>query len=395
MLARSSSQATPKPLIVLDGPSALTMYRDRDDRLQLEEDTEYESVDGPDDVLWIGDDPVPLAELNVLGARCEPATSERTSAIDDTLSRTRATDLSRCSTRSREIKAVKFDELGIRPPEQGSPLYLLIPNAAARRRVQNVRQRILGSSIPRDAFKKLGECVLVPTPEFCFLLLACHVELVELIRLGMELCGHYRLVGGPTNNLAQSNRTIYNCDALTTPDRLRAFVESMNGFPGRTRALKACQHIASGACSPMETNVYLLLCLPSHLGGYALPKPILNAKRPVNRDAASFTLSHTLIPDLYWTSARLDIEYDSDEFHADSESLRKGARRTLALRAMHIDVMSLTYDMVCDERAFESIARLIARRVGKRLVLSKAAQAKRHQLRRIVLSQDTGNRSQA
>ena len=72
----------------------------------------------------------------------------------------------------------------------------------------------------------------------------------------------------------------------------------------------------------METALYLLLCLPRKLGGYGLPRPTLNAKRKVTALAGSFTLSRTLVPDLFWSSAMFDMEYDSEEFHASAEALR-------------------------------------------------------------------------
>ena len=394
--ARTKSQQTkapkhsaPKPLLALDGPSTLAYYRDRDDRVQLPDETEY----AHDDFAWYAQslhysdphaladthvfggeshtpsDPHALADTHVFGGQSYIPSDETVSAPSDsrTPRRTRATDLARCSSCSRDIKLVPFEDLGVRPPDAHSELYILVSGQASRRVVRNVHQRICGRDIPRDAFKLLGSSVLLPTPEFCFLLLAQYVGLVELIQLGMEMCGHYRVVGGRTRAPTSSNRTIYNCDRLTTPEKLRTFVEQMRDFPGARLALRACEHIVPDSCSPMETVIYLLLCLPCSLGGYALPRPVLNAKRVVNRQAGSFTLSRRLIPDLYWSAARLDIEYDSDEFHADPESLKKGARRTLALRAMHVDVISLTSDMVYDETAFAGVARLAAKKVGKRL----------------------------
>ncbi len=122
------------------------------------------------------------------------------------------------------------------------------------------------------------------------------------------------------------------------------------------------------------------------MGGYALPRPSLNAKRKVNSYAESFTFSRKLIPDLYWASVRLDIEYDSDEFHSNPLSLREGARRTLALRTMHVDVIALTSDVVHDEEAFAGVARLVAKKVGKRLPPSSTKQAERLALRAALLA---------
>ena len=283
----------------------------------------------------------------------------------------------------------------MQPPVEGAPLYLLVSGITTRRAVRNVRERTCSVALPSDCFKLLGGQVLVPTPEFCFLLLSKHVNLATLIQLGMEMCGHYRMVGAMSSTLTQSKRTIYNCDALTTPERIISFLDSMQGFPGINQARRAAQYLVADSASPMETTLYMLLCLPNALGGYGLPTPALNAKRPVNQNAQSFTFSHTLIPDLYWKQALLDVEYDSEEFHASKDALDKGARRTLALRAMHVDVFSMTSDMVHDEAAFHTFARLLARRLHKRIRKpTELMQERRAALRTTLLGQSNkGNTS--
>ncbi len=256
MYTRAKSTVTRKPLIALDGPSALALFRDRDDRAQMVSDSVYEQIQ--DEEWHCHDDPFSIADLHVFGGI--NGRSWEQSDLEDgepELVRTRATNLSLCTNRSRDIKIVPFDSLGLRPPDKSSPLYLLTANSKAKRTVRNVRQRALGNEIPRDSFRRLGKSVLVPTPELCFLLLAGHVGLIELITLGMEMCGHYRLVGGPTHSPTVTNRTVFGCARLTTPDRLRAFAERMRGFPGRSLALRACKYIAGESCSPMETIVYL------------------------------------------------------------------------------------------------------------------------------------------
>jgi hypothetical protein len=93
---------------------------------------------------------------------------------------------------------------------------------------------------------------------------------------------------------------------------------------------------------------------------------LAKAKRVLGKHAGHLTLSSYLIPDLYWPKLRLDVEYDSEAFHASSESLRRGAQRTLALRVMDVDVVSLTKEVVRDVDAFDSVARLLCKRLGRR-----------------------------
>ena len=449
---RRVGKVAAKPMIALDGPSALMLYRDRDEALQKSVDGGIRSDrasarasrfgglfsserdrrldgeastgiddDSQEDWYYLSDEDVAaelLADANVFGSALqrdwadkpdeeashqdqEPAydnSSARFHVSDDDgslkqlnriarLERTRRCDLSRCASRSSELKQIPFDALGIEPPMPSSPLYLLVSHCERRRQVRNVHERVCSSVIEPDYFKLLGNQVLVPAPEFCFLLLAKDLSLPNLVQIGMELCGHYRMVGALSNSLVRSRRTIYNCDVLTTPERIRDFLANVRGFPGISRARRAARYLVSGSASPMETILYLLLCLPRTLGGYGMPAPSLNVKRGVNKSASKFTFARTLVPDLYWSEARLDVEYDSEEFHAEEAALKRGARRTMALRAMHVDVFSMTGDMVRDSVAFDGFAHLLARRLHKRIRRPGQATLRRHQeLRASLLS---------
>ena len=390
MPTRTGSHTT-KPVIALDGPSALALYRDRAALVAHEPDERRTGRDSPEDydvnkLDWLSDEDVAssLAAENAFGHRAQkddsPAEQERKGLVP--LKRSRTRQFSTCASRSRDLKLIPYEALGISPPSTALPLHILVPNASAKRRVRNVHQRSCTHKVPSNSLRWLGDHVLVPSPELTFLLLAQSLDLAELTAIGMELCGHYRLTGATPANPLHSRTVVYNCSALTSPHKIARLLERAEDFPGVLKAQRACRHMEANAASPMETILYLLLCLPRHLGGYGLPHPMLNAKRKVNEEAEAFTFAHTLVPDLYWPEAMLDMEYDSDEFHSDPESLRAGARRTLALRAMHVDVISMTYDVVHDEDSFHGAARMVARKLHKRLYKTDAAsQKKRAQLR--------------
>lgn len=212
----------------------------------------------------------------------------------------------------------------------------------------------------------MDRAVYVPRPELTFLLMSHYLSLTGLMLVGMELCGHYRLMSASSRQPLTSSRTLYDKQALTSTAHLARYLERCKGIGGIKEARRALRYLANDSASPMESVVYLLLCLPRSLGGFAIRRPILNAKRAVNRSAKSFTLADHLVPDLYWPQYHLDVEYDSDEFHSDDASLQAGARRTLALRSMNVEVFSLTYDVVNDTTAFEEFARMVTKRLGQR-----------------------------
>ncbi|MDO4538461.1 MAG: hypothetical protein Q4B54_09905 [Coriobacteriales bacterium] len=413
------------PMIALDGPSALSFYRDRFDTERQVEELQHEEDSTNEDGFYLSDEdiayfmsfeeeapqsfeedtvylselyehygfprlsPATIAKQNVYGGLGARGTSQDKETGLPSLTRSRFRQVSSCSTTSRDLKQIPYENLGLRPPSLESPLYLL-SSGKRRRRVKNVNSRVCSQALPDGSFKRLGENVLVPSPELTFLLLARHLSLPELVAIGMELCGHYRLCGAPTNDLLNSRATVYGCEQLTTPTRLRNYVESLEGFYGSARALEACKHIEANSCSPMETVLYLLLCLPRTMGGYGLRRPSLNVKQTVSTKAGRVTFSKTLKPDLFWEDYRLDLEYDSDEYHSSAEALSKGARRTLALRVMHVDVISMTYDIMKDEEAFDVVAHVIARRLGNRLPpRSENAKARCRILRSALLHQQS------
>lgn len=381
--------------LVLDGPSAVVLYRDRDDlAATYEEDGPTEpqvKSDRDSEDFWLSDEDVAatLAVESVFGHKSFVGEGSYESAGHPLppLRRSTMNRMRLASSRSRDLKQVSYEELGIRPPTKDSKLYLLLPEAGRRRIVKNVKRRICRAELPPYSFLRLGDDVYVPTPELTFLLMAHYLDVHELIALGMELCGHYRLVGASSDSILTSNRTLYSQSPLTTPRRIAALLDRMEGFRGLALARRARSYLVAGSASPMETALYMLLCLPRNLGGYGLPRPVLNARRRVTTLAGSFTLSKTLVPDLFWSAAMLDVEYDSEEFHASPECLLKGARRTLALRSMNVEVVSVTKDVVYDENSFDGLVRLIAKSLDVRLRrLTQAGESKRAILRQTVLS---------
>ncbi|MBR3328617.1 MAG: hypothetical protein IKG22_14990 [Atopobiaceae bacterium] len=360
--------------IALDGPSALAFYRDRCDlatQMHNHEEDTPKQANMVGEREWISDEDVAaaLAETSVFGKRAATLQDEREEADPGlpVLTRTRMINFARCTGQSKQIKLIPFDHLGIRRPEPESPLYILVGSRNRQRRVVNVHERICASPVPSNSIRFAGDGVYTPSPELTFLLLARYLSLPELLLVGMELCGLYRLANANTSQPLRSNRTLYNQGALTTPFRIATCIGHVDDFPNVKLARRACAYLAASSASPMESVLYLLLCLPRHLGGYGLPRPILNAKQKVGGQAEHLTLSRNLIPDLFWSDCRLDVEYDSEEFHADPESLAAGARRTLALRAMHVEVISVTKDIVYDEEAFDAVARLVAKSTGVRM----------------------------
>ena len=157
-----------------------------------------------------------------------------------------------------------------------------------------------------------GICTL----PYLFLRYAHELNLLELIFLGLEICA---------------------CPAGQAPKctvtRLKNCALSLKGHQGRRKALQAVQYIQNKSSSPMESKLYMHLCLPNALGGCGFPKATLNHQVTVG--------SNKFYLDLYFPTARLGVEYDSYEHHNNARSFsqdnfRDAKLHTAGYRIVHV-----------------------------------------------------------
>ena len=287
--------------------------------------------------------------------------------------------------------AARVWRMGIDEPTVDCPLEVLVRDKSQRSRSKAVIARVWGKPIARTAFRRASKDVYVSSPEFVFLQLATRLDLPELVALGMELCGTYRrnvkvpVLGTNDTELI----TLYQQKPLTNPKRLGSFIKSMPSTPGHARAMKALGYVLANSASPMETALYLLLCLPRRFGGYALPKPVLNPPITLSKAGRMYTLRSVAKPDLYWKDFHLDLEYNSDEFHDESSRAVDSMRRK-ALERMGVEVIELTKEELLSTRFLHATAQRIARRMKKQLRPQSEGsfEGRRASLRDLLLARD-------
>lgn len=247
-------------------------------------------------------------------------------------------------------------------PEVRCPLHVLVDNPDARRASQLVRPHLLTSPLPRRLCVQVEDELYVAGPELCFVHMARMLDLPELIELGLEMCGTYAI------NPRQDGCVTYDIEPLTTTHRLARRISSMSAgsrlMCGTRKAAAALQYLLDGSGSPRETHQAMSLCLPQALGGYALGRPLLNHRLEVRGAARELTDRSYYVCDAYWPEARLDVEYDSDAFHAGAERMAQDAMRRNALLAMGVTVITVTNAQMRDAAEFDRVARIIAGKLG-------------------------------
>lgn len=149
-------------------------------------------------------------------------------------------------------------------------VHLLVPSSiGARRAGKGVRTSVWSAPLTAGSFLTCGSGVYLSSPEFTFLQMATRLDDVSLVMLGMELCGTYRL---------RSCGAVIDLPQVTTVERLRSYLSRMTGAPGARKAREALGYVANGSTRPADTAFCLMFCLPTRMGGYALPLPRLGTR---------------------------------------------------------------------------------------------------------------------
>lgn len=251
--------------------------------------------------------------------------------------------------------------------EPDAQLDVLVASDADRRNSLDLRCHTWSVGVPRNAFAKVCDGVFVSSPEFVFLQMASELSLVHLIELGYELCGRY--------SLSSSNaRGFEDSPCRTTASRIASFLEKAPGSRGLRKARRAAKYILNGSASPMETTLSMLLTLPMSLGGFALPRPVLNEDRALKTGRGDETRIRR--SDLFWEEAKLAVEYDSDSEHLGSRKFSEDAIRRNEFVLDGVTVVTVTRLQIRNLIEMRKLADHLARHLGvrRRVTLSDYAE---------------------
>ena len=257
-----------------------------------------------------------------------------------------------------------FDpEMLVRRGLDEPPYHVAVANEALRGHDPQVVPHIMGGAIPAGSFQPLRGELWVATPELTFVQMAGELDLAGTVKLGYELCAGYvisELFGRPEER-----------DPLTSPAALREYVARSGNRAGIKTARRAVRYVRSGAESPMEVAVSMLLTLPRMYGGYGLPAAVLNPDITVRsragggaQTAKGAKPAKTYRCDLVWPRQRVIVEYDSDLHHSRKAELTRDTLRRNALQDAGWRVVGMTASQVYDEAAMDDAAAQLARALG-------------------------------
>lgn len=263
--------------------------------------------------------------------------------------------LGACASSLAEVSKIPIPAFDQSKPQ----LDVLVSSTAKAKRSKEHVCHVLKAPVVSGMFCKIDKDAYITSPEMTFVQLATKLEFIDLVLLGMELCGTY----APCPFADRFDER----PAVTTRNRLLRFCQRAGGVRGSARAAKALRWVVDGSNSPAETALVLFLCLPVRLGGYGFGWPDMNPVTSLGKRASNMFGNPTMRCDLHWVAKRVAIEYDSDQEHLSSQSASRDARRRNVLGYKDVTVITVRKPMIASPSAFDDIVRQLARALGRRL----------------------------
>lgn len=281
------------------------------------------------------------------------------------------------STSIREVEALVAKAGFLRPlPPEGKVSILVSSQSSRSKSTKTITHVCANNAVATIALAK-PRGIFIPNLGFLFVQLAQCAPFLTLIEIGYELCGSYTLL--------PDESTFVQCEPATNHNHLAKEIRAFRGMRGREIATRALRFIADNSASPMETKLTMFLCLKRTMGGYGLPFPKLNF--PIEPTSAARKAAHKqrYVLDLYWPKRKIDVEYDSDSYHASSEGIASDAQRRNALQLMDVTVITVTRGQLYNAASFDRTARIIAASIGVRLPKTSRRWISQNQMLRYAL----------
>ena len=259
------------------------------------------------------------------------------------------------------------------------PRHLMVSDGRDRHCKSRIGYSVYSGPLPARSFYEIAPGICVASPELVFVQMCCELDLPLLLKLGCELCGTY---AHDVDAQACDMPPRYNRDPATDLATLKRYVGQAGSLRGVKTARVALPLLLEGSASAKETELALALSLPRRYGGYGTPKPLMNQEIEFDHAAREVAQRSCARADLCWPEQKVDVEYDSIQWHADVCSMNSDKSRANALAHMGYRVIFVTHQQMKDQCLFDVLAKDIARALGMRLRGDRAPDyAKRTALR--------------
>lgn len=247
-----------------------------------------------------------------------------------------------------------------------TPLHLLVSNDSNSHSSRLVTRHVSGAEYPRGAFVRVGEGVLVSSPELVGFQMARQCALNELALLLSELLGTYAI------DPAEGRGMRLRDSPLTTREDLTEFLRRMGHGYGTRKMRDALPLASQDSASPMESKLALRVRAPREMGGYQTPFVSMNeeiALRPlcerldalrVRKPDIVFLNPARPLPGTPRAFVGVSLDYHGDDHRTPEREWEDGVRRIelLAAGIKSFEIFKCHYD---DIDVMDALMQAIAR----------------------------------
>ena len=214
-------------------------------------------------------------------------------------------------------KVIPHELLGMAdPPTSSNPVHIASPAAELRPQASFIECTTHSAGLPAGACLRLGESLVIPSPELLFVELAEVMHPAALELLGYELCGTY----ARDPNDPRCGSVVHGLQPVTSVSSIRAFIDSCQRIHGRRPALRALHNVCDGAWSAMESICVLFMRRPASELGYELGELRLNERQDSPRDLTSRGCPLSRVPDILLADHPVGFNYDGRD-HLDLRAI--------------------------------------------------------------------------
>ena len=261
-----------------------------------------------------------------------------------------------CPSSAQEARSLVLSEYEFGP----CPIDVLVPPNAQRVDGVRLKHHVQHAELPPHALCPLYDGIHVVSQEVCLVQLCATHDILEAFEIGMELCGTYAARPDSIEDKASRDYTLI--DAVS----FKRHAETWKGLRGLSSARSVANCLVNGSASPMETKLFLLLCLPQKYGGYNFASPELNVEIEVPLSAKEALRQAVVKPDMLWRYVRVVVEYDG-AYHDDERQMARDSLRKSILESMGYTVITFKRWHLYNPVVFDEMAEALARKLGKRI----------------------------
>lgn len=239
------------------------------------------------------------------------------------------------------------------------PIFVLADKSSARKWTDYMYCTKRPNSLPAHSFVQLDESVYVCSPELCLVQLANKLPFPKLVEAANLLCAIF-------SSYEDSLYRQISREPITNGKSIQQFLNKAKSIDGIKKARQAEAYLLERANSPMEGKLAVPVMLPISLGGFALPKPVLNFDVQLSKESALYLGRESCCCDMVWPAQKVIVEYDSNLTHLTPDQHAYDKHKATALNMSGYQVFTITADNVRSVRHIEETFITLRKQLGLR-----------------------------